>query len=75
MTDILDDLREWLRVPSHDTTAVHAAYDELERIRKLNAELLAALEGVMRFALPITFRDADDFKRARKAIAAAEGKK
>ena len=36
-------------------------------------DLLAALRGVMRFALPITALDVEDFNRARDAIRNAEG--
>ena len=45
---------------------------EIARLRAGNAELLAAFRGVMRFALPITNYDVEDFAAARKAIANAE---
>lgn len=68
MSDIVDNLSDYIRAGFDPHNQLKEARSEIERLRDENARLREALEGVIRIA----DRDCPEFRAARAALAEKE---
>lgn len=78
MSDIVENLREWSKIPKSmvmTDVAMREAADEIERLRAQRDELLAALKAAKRELAAIDNDNDELWEQVRAAIAKAEGAK